>query len=286
MVLMRNTKIGMTLIVAAIIVVASLGFMTFLNQTPPPPNGGDETDDTDYTAPLELPVSSINVTLLHTTGVMIEANNIRIYIDPYRVPSNYSAYPADMILVTHAHADHYSASDIRDVARNDTLVVCPETMTTQLERYNNSLGVKPGDSFVYRGINVTAFNLYLDDYPYGGQSNHPVESNWTSYIIDIDGFIIYHAGDAKYMPEYQDFPVHADVAFLPIYFDAGLGIKNASLYPIIQTIETISPDVCIPTHWYNEDDALFMSDYVPLLEDDCEVMRLDFFEWHVFSTGN
>ncbi|MHA1960283.1 MAG: MBL fold metallo-hydrolase [Candidatus Thorarchaeota archaeon] len=281
----RNTKIGLTLIIAALVVVAPLVLMSYLNQNPPIDSPIDGEDD-PVNEPLELPVSSVNVTLLNTAGVMIEANNIRIYIDPFLIPNNYSAFPADMILVTHAHYDHYSAMDIRDVATNDTLVVCPSTMTTQLERYNNSLGVKPGDTFTYRGINVTAFDLYLDDYPSGAQSGHPIESNWTSYIIDIDGFILFHAGDAKYMPEYEEFPVEADVAFLPIYYDPGLGPKNESLLPIIQVIETIKPVVCIPTHWYDEDNDLFMQDYVPLLEDDCEVMNLAFFESHVFSTGN
>ncbi|MFW9847657.1 MAG: MBL fold metallo-hydrolase [Candidatus Thorarchaeota archaeon] len=280
--LTRNTKIGLTLTVVTIVVIAPVVYFSFINQTPPPPTNGE--DDTDYTAPLELPVSEINVTLLDTAGVMIEANNIRIYIDPYRIPANYSRFPADMILITHAHPDHYSALDIRDIARNDTLVVCPETMTTQLERYNNSLGVKPGDNFQYRGINVTTFKMYLDDYPSGVQSNHPVENNWTSYIIDIDGFIIYHAGDAKYMPEYENFTTPIDVAFLPIYYDPGLGVKNESLAPIIQVIETIHPRYCIPTHWYNEDNELFMNDYVPLLVDDCVVMNLGFFSWHVFDT--
>ena len=280
----RNTRIALTLIVATLVIVTPLVVMSFLNQNPPPSGDGDDNDNTD---PLEIPVTSVNVTLLDTAGVMIEANNIRIYIDPYRIPkSNFSEYPADLILITHAHADHYSRFDINDVLKNSTLVVCPESMTTQLERYNNSLGVKPGDSFLYRGINITAFDLYLDNYPSGALSAHPKNNNWTSYIIDIDGFIIFHAGDAKYMEEYEEFPVDIDVAFLPIYFDPGYGVKNESLAPIIQVIETIKPDYCIPTHWYFSDNELFMQDYVPLLEDDCEVMNLGFFESHVFNVNS
>jgi len=282
MVSSRNTRIGLIVIVATLIVMTPIVMLSFLNNTPPP----DDVDDNgaEDNAPLELPVNSVNITLLHTVGVMIEVNNIRIYIDPYRIPkSNFSEYPADLVLITHAHADHYSPYDIGDVQKNSTLVVFPESMTTQLERFNNSLGVSPGDNFQYRGINITAFNLYLEDYPSGARSAHPKDRNWTSYIIDIDGFIIFHAGDAKYMDEYVDFPVEIDVAFLPIYFDPGYGVKDESLAPIIQAIEVLKPDYCIPTHWYFDDNQLFMEEYVPLLVDDCDVVNLDFFESYVFS---
>ena len=282
MVSSRNTRIGLIVVVATLIVLTPIVLLSFQNQTPPTDDIDD--NDTEDSAPLEIPVSSVNVTLLHTAGVMIEVNNIRIYIDPYRIPaSNFSEYPADLILITHSHYDHYSAGDIGDVQKNSTLVVCPESMTTQLERYNNSLGVKPGDNFQYRGINITAFDLYLDDYPSGAVSAHPKNNNWTSYIIDIDGFIIFHAGDAKYMEEYVEFPVEIDVAFLPIYFDPGYGPKDESLAPIIQVIEVLKPDYCIPTHWYYDDNELFMQEYVPLLVDDCVVMNIGFFESYVFN---
>jgi len=270
----RNTRIALTLIVATLVIITPLLLLSFLYQNPLQ----DEGDDT-----LELPVTSVNVTLLNTAGVMIEANNIRIYIDPYLIPSSYSEYPADLVLITHAHFDHYRLLDIGVVEIKDTLVVCPESMTEQLERHNNSLGVNPGDSFLFKGINITAFDLYLDDYPFGAESAHPKNNNWTSYIIDIDGFVIFHAGDAKYMDEYEELAVDIDVAFLPIYYDPGYGGKNESLAPIIQVIEVIKPVYCIPTHWYDEDNVLFMQDYVPLLEDDCEVLNLGFFESYVFS---
>jgi len=275
----RNSRIGLVLIVATLVVVTPILLLSFQNFTPPL-----DENDTEDNAPLEIPVSSVNVTLLDTAGVMIEANNIRIIIDPYRIPkSNFSEYPADLILITHAHPDHYSPYDIGDVQKNSTLIVFPASMTTQLERFNNSIGVNPGDNFQYRGINITAFDLYLEDYPSGARSAHPKDQNWTSYIIDIDGFIIFHAGDAKYMEEYEDFPVEIDVAFLPIYYDPGYGAKNESLAPIIQAIEVLKPNYCIPTHWYFDDNQLFMEEYVPLLVDDCEVMNLDFFESYVFS---
>ena len=49
----------------------------------------------------------VNVTLLANAGVMIEADDLRIYIDPIDLPSEYRDMPADAILITHDHGDQY-----------------------------------------------------------------------------------------------------------------------------------------------------------------------------------
>ena len=50
--------------------------------------------------------SDVNVTLLSNAGVMIEADGMRIYIDPVDLPNSYMDYPADAVLITHHHGDH------------------------------------------------------------------------------------------------------------------------------------------------------------------------------------
>ena len=114
---------------------------------------------------------------------------MRIYIDPYAIPDNYTDLPADIILVTHPHFDHYSLLDIRDIEKNDTVFIIPENMTVEIERHE-AIGLDPGESHQVGDINITAFHMYTLDRPYM-PSSHPKEANWTSYIIDIDGFKIF-----------------------------------------------------------------------------------------------
>jgi L-ascorbate metabolism protein UlaG (beta-lactamase superfamily) len=75
--------------------------------------------------PAQNPITEVKLTLLLNEGVMIEFEGVRIYIDPLYLPSNYTELPADVILVTHPHNDHYSPQDIEDIMTNDTLFVCP-----------------------------------------------------------------------------------------------------------------------------------------------------------------
>ncbi|MHA1904342.1 MAG: MBL fold metallo-hydrolase [Candidatus Thorarchaeota archaeon] len=260
----RNSKYVIGAMIGVIVVSASIILvMTYNNQMA---NDGQ-----------------IKLTLLNNAGVMIEAKGMRIYIDPYGIPSNYSDFPADAILITHPHFDHYRESDLQNVETNDTLFVFPENMTNEVE-IHEGLGVNPGDSFLVGDINITAFYMYLPDYPYGLQSAHPRENNWTSYIIDIDGFKIFHAGDAKYMDEYEEIAGTIDVVFLPIYWDPFFGGYNESFLPVVDAIETIQPDYLVPTHFQSAQLETFVSTFGTQVEDyNCVLLDLAYFESYSFQ---
>lgn len=234
--------------------------------------------------PADEPPNEVKLTLLVNEGVMIEAKGLRIYIDPLYIPDNYTELPADVILVTHLHSDHYSPQDIEDIITSDTLFVCPANMTDAIDRFDG-FGVNPGDSLQVGDINITAFCMYMPDYA-ENPSFHQRVSNWTSFIIDIDGFRIFHAGDSKYMEELGELTGTVDVAFLPIYFDPGYGPVNESLYPVVEAIELLQPHYTIPCHFNDFTRTLFFSDYSILIEDhSCEILNWAYFTSRVFELG-
>lgn len=260
----RNSKVALVVVVGALVISAPL-LMMMMQSTQEPP-------------------TEIALKLLNNAGVMIEVDDVRIYIDPLYIPSNYTELPADVILITHDHGDHYSPSDIRDIITNDTLFICPENMTHAIDRFNGT-GVTPGDSNMFGDINITAFDLYVPDYPSGLPTFHPQSANWTSFLIEIDGFTIYHAGDNKYIPEYEQLTGKIDVAFLPIYFDPGFGALNESLLPIVEAIDMIQPTIVIPTHFTDLNREIFIDEYCILIENTVtEVLNLSYFTTVVYET--
>ena len=104
-------------------------------------------------------VSTLNVTLLTNAGVMIETNEIRIYIDPYLLNSSFADYPADIVLVTHPHGDHYDPTSLDIIETESTEFIFPSNMSAECATYG-ATGVVPGDTVMIGDINVTAFYMY------------------------------------------------------------------------------------------------------------------------------
>ncbi|MHA1960388.1 MAG: MBL fold metallo-hydrolase [Candidatus Thorarchaeota archaeon] len=225
---------------------------------------------------------SIELTLLNNAGVMIEAKGLRIYIDPFDLPANQSDLPADAILITHPHGDHYDYSSIELIETDETVFIIPENMTQELNRHDG-IGVTPGDHVQVGDINITAFFMYTfnpagyEDVP----ASHPAEANWTSYIIDIDGFTIFHAGDSKNIDEYQQLTGTIDVAMLPL----GPGCQSMADREIVSALEVIEPGYYIPIHFNGNDAEEYCSLFGDLINQntDCEILELAHFESHTFQ---
>jgi L-ascorbate metabolism protein UlaG (beta-lactamase superfamily) len=222
---------------------------------------------------------SITLTLLDHAGVMIEAQGLRVYIDPINLEENYSTLPADAILITHNHTDHYQASNVSLLQKEGTVNVFPEIMEDAIAAHDG-VGVVPGSTVTVGLIEITAFYMYTTA-PEGFESSHPRECNYTSYIVDISGFTIFHAGDSKNITEYEQLTGMIDVALLPI----GPGCQTMYNEEVVDAIATIQPRYFIPIHTTELNANLFLYVYGDDIESvsQCEAMVLEDFESHVFE---
>ncbi len=214
---------------------------------------------------------TINFTLLDNAGVMIEAKGYRIYIDPINLPNaNYSDLKADAILITHDHGDHCQSSTILMLQKEDTLTVFPEIMTTYINDYDGT-GAVPGDTFQVGPIEITCFYMYTE-------SSHARSSNYTSYIIDIDGFTFFHAGDSYNIAEYDQLTGTIDVALLPL----GPGCQTMCDMAVVNVIDTIQPTYFIPIHYADGANDGFVTVYGSHLTD-YTIINLAYFESYEFK---
>ncbi len=222
---------------------------------------------------------TLNVTLLTNAGVMIETNETRIYIDPYLLNSTFAAYPADIILVTHPHGDHYDPASLDIIETESTEFIFPSNMSAECATYG-ATGVIPRDTVMIGDINVTAFYMYtlpVDIYP----ASHPAEANWTSYIITIDGFTIFHSGDSKNILEYYDLSGTIDLAFLPL----GPGCQTMTDYEVVQALDRIQPAYFIPIHYGFGVQDSWIASYGDDVEEetDCTPIILDYWTKYTFE---
>ena len=156
-----------------------------------------------------------------------------VYIDPYKVAA--PEKKADLVLITHAHADHFSPADIDKVASGTTLILGPASLSGKVK--GNFTALKPGDTTAAAGIPVEAVSAYNTD-----KSFHPREAGNLGFIVTIGDLRVYHAGDTDVIGEMKE--IKADVALLPVGGNYTMDAGDAC-----QAARIIKPRAAVPMHY-------------------------------------
>ncbi|MGH2703561.1 MAG: MBL fold metallo-hydrolase [Actinomycetota bacterium] len=160
----------------------------------------------------------------------------RIYIDPWDVPDGWP--PADAILFTHSHYDHFDLADVAKLRGPETEFWGPQDVAARLGPEVNV--VSPGDAFEVRGHSVDAVPAY--NHRPERLRFHPREKGWMGYVIALDGVRFYHAGDTDLVPEVE--AVSCDVAMLPVGGHFTMGPDEAG-----DAAKRLRPRLAIPMHY-------------------------------------
>jgi len=219
--------------------------------------------------------NTVTLTLLDNAGVMIEARGSRLYIDPINLPDSYADKPADAILITHPHGDHYEYVSISKINTESTVHILPDNMSIEVAMLDG-VGLDPEDTYQVGIFNIQAFYMYtlpVGEFP----ASHPQEANWTSYLVTVNGLTIFHAGDSKNIDEYEQLTGLVDIALLPL----GPGCQTMADMEIVDVLDVIQPKYFIPIHYSLFADYTFIETYGDLITN-CEIIRLEYFTSHKF----
>jgi L-ascorbate metabolism protein UlaG (beta-lactamase superfamily) len=172
-------------------------------------------------------------------GFRIKTRAGIVYIDPYRVED---APPADLILITHDHFDHFSRDDVLRLAGRRTTAIGPATVTEQLK--GRTVSIRPGETIEVDELEVEALPAYntnkLDS---SGKPFHSRDAEWLGFVIRDGARRIYHSGDTDVIPE-MDQAAGVDVALLPVS-----GTYVMSPLEAAEAARRIAPKVAVPMHW-------------------------------------
>ena len=192
--------------------------------------------------------------------IQIKTKFLIIYIDPAYLRTYFTKHPhkiefskwpdpidglpeklakADMVLLTHDHADHCKKVTVDRLRKKKTSVYGPKRC---LKKIGTGIRVVVPEEEIFSG-EVTIKTTHAYNTP-DGSSTQKVHhrGNGVGYLLTAEGKTIYHAGDTDYIPEMTRLgPV--DAALLPIggtyTMDVGEAVKAAM---------AIKPKVAIPIH--------------------------------------
>lgn len=177
------------------------------------------------------------------SGFRVKVGRSWVYIDPYRVPDG--SPPADLILVTHGHYDHFSPRDVERLSHRETWLVAPAAVAERARGRVLSLG--PGDGLEHElvpGVGVRAVAAYnTSKRDAQGALFHPREAGWIGYEVNVRGERLYHSGDTDVIPE-MDTVAGVDLALLPV---SGTYVMTAG--EAAEAARRIQPRVAVPMHW-------------------------------------
>ena len=181
------------------------------------------------------------ITFLGHSAVRIEGDKT-VYIDPFLSDNPIAGISpdqintADIVIVTHNHADHIG--DAYEICRK-TSAVLVGIHEIAVEAENAGIkaeGMNIGGTITIEGININMVNAN-----HSSLNSHPV-----GVVIETEGLTIYHSGDTglfgdmNIIGEFFDI----DLAFLPIGDRYTMGVKSA-----VKAVKFLRPKKVIPMHY-------------------------------------
>jgi L-ascorbate metabolism protein UlaG (beta-lactamase superfamily) len=171
------------------------------------------------------------ISWLGHSSIKIKTDKV-IYIDPWKLRDKEKA---DLILISHSHGDHLSPSDVKEIQKDETVIITTADCVSQLS--GNIKTVKPGDVVHVYDIKVEAVPSYNIS-----KTFHPAVNGWVGFVITLAGKRIYYAGDTDSVPELKN--IKADIMIMPVGGTYTMTAEEAA-----QAVNLVHPEAAIPIHW-------------------------------------
>jgi len=193
---------------------------------------------------------AIHIKLLGHASFQIKSELAVIYIDLRKYGGvAETSEKADLVLITHSHADHFSSEKIEKIRKDGTVTVAPKKCVSKIGGEVKTL--QAGEDTIVDDIRVRAVEAYnYKRFRPSGKPWHP-KGYGVGYLISIGDKTIYHAGDTDFVPEMKQLG-HVDVALLPTggkYTMDNVEAAEATL--------AINPKVVVPMHCWDTDPEEF-----------------------------
>ena len=195
------------------------------------------------------PAGDIKVHPVDHASFVMETPMGVIYNDPVGEPANYADFPpADLILITHEHGDHYNVETLTALAGENTMII---TNPAVFEMLPDALKAKAtmignGEETMFGDLKIEVIPAYNTTEE---RKNFHPEGRDNGYVLNIPDFRVYISGDTEGTPEMLALE-NIELAFvcmnLPFTMDATAAAAAVSEF---------KPSFVYPYHFRGRDDG-------------------------------
>jgi L-ascorbate metabolism protein UlaG (beta-lactamase superfamily) len=187
----------------------------------------------------------LTITFIGHASLMFSFNGKTIHVDPVSREANYAEMPkADLILITHEHADHFDPAAIEMLRKNGTQIVLTRACWQSIP---GGIVMSNGDVRTIDGLRieaVPAYNIVHQRSP--GNPFHP-KGRGNGYVITFGDKRVYVAGDTENIPEMKQLK-DIDIAFLPMNLPYTMTPEM-----VADAAESFRPKILYPYHYGQTD---------------------------------
>jgi len=188
----------------------------------------------------------VKVTYLGHSAVHVQTSGGSVLIDPFltgnpRAGARSDEVSADLIVLTHAHGDHWGDTEAIAKRTGATVVGSAELAGHAAGLGLKSHGMNVGGKFAFPQCVVRYTPaLHSNSLPDGTYAGMPM-----GVVIEADGVRVYHAGDTAYFSDMARIgALGIDLALLPIGDNYTMGPEDA-----VDAVKAVAPKVVVPIHY-------------------------------------
>jgi len=208
----------------------------------------------------------IVITALGHASVQIEAGGKVVIVDPVTMMADLSkAKPADLVLVTDIHGDHYDPAAVAKVRKPGAPAVVPQAVADMKQIPNPTVMMNATmrtNEQSLAGITVIAVPAYnIQRGPAPGQLFHP-RGRGQGYVLAFTDKLavvrqnmaaqVYVAGDTECVPAMTTWVTNVDVALMPMNLPYTMTPAEAAT-----CVKDFKPKVAIPYHYMGQNPQEF-----------------------------
>ena len=206
------------------------------------------------------------ITALGHASVQVEQGGKVVIVDPVTMMADLSrAKPADLILVTDIHGDHYDPAAVAKLRKPGAPVVVPQAVADMKQIPNPTVmanATMRTNEQALAGITVIAVPAYnVQRGPSPGQFFHP-RGRGQGYVLAFSDKLadvrqkqagqVYIAGDTERVPAMTTWVKDVDVALMPMNLPYTMTPAEAAA-----CVKDFKPKVAIPYHYMGQNPQEF-----------------------------